>query len=620
MIFSLRITFRLLCLVIFTVLYPVILKAQIAVKANTDAIGKYDVYELVIEHLKSYPNNWDDVIVSAAFSGPDTINVNGFYYDSNTWKVRFAPPQTGNWSYKITFTTPTTSYTANGSLMCVASNTKGFLQRHPKNPFRLIYPNGELFNGMALGDCMLDFNGTGTPNDNWGIDGDIIDQSNSEGRITSLDNYMKAYGSDGAGFNMFRWSTDNCSFRLYNAISPSGNNYGVLEGKWGDSLVVALRNNKMRLYLVLFGPPVYNNINGSTPLEEAALKRYISYVIARYGAYADIWELFNESHASDHYIKTITSYIRSIDPYHRLISISDEQPQKPEIDINSPHWYEKESELESDIKTWERILGNKKWNKPIIFGEQGNAVQNWDPLSAERMRIRSWAAFFAEGMFVFWNTSTYKNYMHEKSANIYLGAQERSYIRSLQDYTSLADSAVTQIKIIPKNPYDVRAYGLHSKKVIMAYFHHYTSHGTFVNTSFQYRMRQNGKLYWINPADNKIIDSANIFYGNQLITSPAFNTDLAMRIELDQTPIVFDVNQKLDLIAYPNPATTEFYIDGNFNGTAVVELYNTTGRKVFQQSNVNIGQRLSTTGIAQGVYFYRVHVDQRQATGKLVIL
>ena len=86
-------------------------------------------------------------------------------------------------------------------------------------------------------------------------------------------------------------------------------------------------------------------------------------------------------------------------------------PELPAIGIASPHWYEKEGELSSDTSTVQKIEAQRYANKPIIFGEQGNSVQNWDPLSALRARIRSWTAFFDEGYFIFWDQQGSKNYM-----------------------------------------------------------------------------------------------------------------------------------------------------------------------------------------------------------------
>lgn len=593
------------------------LAAQITISSVSDTVGVHQVYELTIDHAASYPNNWDDVKVSIEFTGPETIHIDGFFYKEHVWKVRFNVPQTGHWSYGLTFTTPTNTNVARGSFDCLPSITKGFLQRHPNNPFKLIYPDGTVFNGVGIEDCVLDYNNNGTPLDDWGFDGGIR-TGNYTGSRTDMATYMDAYGKKGAGFNLFRWTTDNCSFSLYKSITTNGNQYSVENGLFGDTLINTLRTNQMRVWLTFFGPPVFAQINGSTPAEEAAVKRYLNYVVARYGAYVDIWELFNESSASAYYYQAMTAYIRTIDPYHRLISVSDERPQLASIDINSPHWYEKESELESDARAWQMISSRKIFNKPIIFGEQGNSVQCWDPSSALRMRLRTWTSFFAQGILIFWNAAWAKDYQHPVAANIYLGPQERGYIRALQDYSAYADSSAVPFNISPQNPDEVRAYGLSAKAATFGYFHHYTNHQSAVGTSFKYRMRRPGTIYWINPVDNSTISSYHLNYGSQVISSPPFKVDMAMRIDLD-LDASFNEIEKLDLLVYPNPASAEILVNGNFNGTAAVWLYDLSGKMVLNYSSVHNDERMSVSDLKNGLYIYVVRSAERQASGKLLV-
>lgn len=65
----------------------------ITVSANGNSIGRYNVYELTLTGPSaSYNNPWDNVKISAVFTGPSgKSTVGGFYYNVNTWKVRFAP-------------------------------------------------------------------------------------------------------------------------------------------------------------------------------------------------------------------------------------------------------------------------------------------------------------------------------------------------------------------------------------------------------------------------------------------------------------------------------------------------------------------------------------------------
>ena len=610
-----KIAIKLICIAISFVLHTSLLNAQITVTTNTNSIGRYDIYELTIQHPQSYSNNWEDVNVTAVFSGPQTINIDGFYYNTNIWKIRFAPPQTGSWTYAITFSTPSNTYTASGSFNCIPSTTKGFLRQHPNNPFRLIYPDGTLFNGIGIGDCFHDWDKNGTPHDNWGYDGDFRPAGQHDGRDTTLEVYMNAYGVNEAGFNLFRWSIDNCAFNLYYTITTTSNNYLVQQGMWGDSLVQSLRKNGIRLWTTFFGfNPPFPDLTGNNSPQEIAIERYIRYVVARYGAYTDIWELYNEATTPDHWIYEIVPYLNSIDPYNRLVTVSWEKPNLSVIDINAPHWYEKESEFVSDQRAWEMITSRKSWNKPIIFGEQGNSVQNWDSRSALRMRIRSWTTFFAEGMFIFWNLSGVKDYF-SGAANIYLGPEERRYIRAMQNFTSHADTAIQQITIIPSNPSNVRAYGLQSPKIIMGYFHHYSSHTSNITTSFNLALSKAGIIYWINPANDSIIQTSPIGIGIQNITSPAFNIDLAMRIDLETITATKNTFTESEINIYPNPVNTELKINFQSNTIFDVEIFNTLGKTIIK---TKIKNTIDISQLVNGIYYLKLKDGSNHYSQKFI--
>lgn len=62
-----KIAIKLICIAISFVLHISLLNAQITVTANTNSIGRYDIYELTIQHPQSYSNNWEDVNVTAVF-------------------------------------------------------------------------------------------------------------------------------------------------------------------------------------------------------------------------------------------------------------------------------------------------------------------------------------------------------------------------------------------------------------------------------------------------------------------------------------------------------------------------------------------------------------------------
>ena len=66
------------------------------------------------------------------------------------------------------------------------------MRRHPTNPFRMVYEDGTLFPGIGIGDCVNDWNGSGSPfDDDFGLDGGQRSTHTGVGRTTSLENISR---------------------------------------------------------------------------------------------------------------------------------------------------------------------------------------------------------------------------------------------------------------------------------------------------------------------------------------------------------------------------------------------------------------------------------------------
>ena len=517
-------------------------KMEIQVSENAQSVDRFGVYELTINHTDIfYKNPWEDLEIRAVFTNEDgdNIKIKGFYYDTDKWKVRFSPNKTGKWSWLIKFITPFENLEESGAFTVKESDHPGFIRIHSDNPFRLVFEDGTLFNAIGIGGTVRDSNDNGHPFDDWGMDGGFVDIPERPewgkyyGNIVEMDTYLKAYGDSGAGFNLFRWSVDNFSFKLWEDISENGNRYLVREGIWGDRLVQALGENGLRIWMTVFGfDHPFDYVNGTEEKGEA-LKRYLNYIVARYGAYVDIWELANEAEVSNAWAIFLADYLRSIDPYKRLISVSWEKPQLEEIDINAPHWYEKESEFSSDLRTSQKIDEAKRWGKPVVFAEQGNSGANWDETSALRMRLRAWTAFFEEGILIFWNTSQIKNFRHPESANLYIGPEERKFIKILQDFTKKTDPDIkkTGISVLSSG---VRAYGLESSDEILGYLHHFNDHESSINAEIRLNIPKDGNLEWLNPETGKIVKSEKVVQGTKVVQSQEFSVDLAFKLKPEE--------------------------------------------------------------------------------------
>jgi hypothetical protein len=380
-----------------------------------------------------------------------------------------------------------------------------------------MFSDGSPYYPLGIGDCVGDHNRSGSPVDDFYVDT----------QRTNLASYLTTYHR--AGVNLFRWSVDNCAFGLYRSIAPAGNVYLAREGAWGDEFVRALRSHGFRIYMTIFGfsPPFATD---PTPDALAAIHRYVDYVVSRYGAYVDYWELMNEASATTDWYADVSAYLHKVDPYRHPVSTSWERPDLPGVDVNAPHWYETEPESQSDARTWAVINAWKGAGKPVIVGEQGNSGQNWDERSAMRMRLRTWTAFFAEGTLIFWNTSNTKEY-RSFAGNIYLGPEERGYLRVLQRFTHGFDRHARIVAAAAVGPPGLRGYALTAPTEYAAYLHASQNHSsTTRGVRLHVRLIRPGTATWIDPATGHTLARRNLRAGAQDIQAPPFVGDVAVKI------------------------------------------------------------------------------------------
>jgi hypothetical protein len=523
---------------------------------NAEVVSQYDILELSFKHNGSYENNFFDVELQTVFTSPESMQhpAKGFFYGGDLWKVRFRPDQPGHWSYAYTFSGKSGfKKQGNGSFSTIPSAEPGPVRLNPQNSYRWVFAGGKPYFPVGLEDCVYT-SGAGLPGT--GIDGE---DRKHPGRTVPWDEYFSVYGH--SGFNLFRFSQKNCSYSLMDDLD----HYRVAQSIATDGLLAAARKQGFRVMFGFFG------IHGNWPSDNRTLRvltrtlnqtlgrhvealadpgdqqllrkeeHFIDYCIARWGVYADFWELLNERQASDQWTTMIAGYTRSIDPDQKPISTSWEKPDLPDIDINAPHWYESENELSSDLRVQEQAAKWKRAGKPVIVGEQGNSGMNWDPGSAVRMRIRSWTALFEEIGLIFWNTSWCKDgmfggrYTPGQGANIYLGPEERKYIQVLQGYASKLDANVRTTPVAIASPTLVRSYGLFSKDVGAVYLQHAASHRTpaqGVKLILDFSSMPHARLIgeWIDPASGEVLSRVKMLPQQLSLLVPSFSVDIALLV------------------------------------------------------------------------------------------
>ncbi len=563
------------------ILYAGNSQLEVAHEQNTDVIPAYEVFEIAFEHENEYADPFLDVTIDVVFTSPSgkPMKVGGFHYGSatgpkiniqktgerrqityefdeqNIWKARFAPGEIGKWSYSFTFANAGGQKAfGKGEFSCIKGQkpNRGFIRLNPTNPYRFVFDDGSPYFPIGLQDCWGDDSGTGSILDTCSMEGPFRTDLKAPPPLPSGPLFIRGPANNPqnaevffryfskCGFNLYRYSQQNCSFPLNHDL----NKYLVQEGVMTDELLVYARKYGFAIFYGIFGfQQVFNN---ETDNEQgmARVKRFIKYSVDRWGAYVDFWEFLNEQKADAKWYEITIPYLQSIDPYHHPITTSWERPELDGIEISAPHWYQRENELESDAVTASRAADWKKHGKPVVVGEQGNHVDTnnrplgvggvWDDRSALRMRIRNWTALFNEIAFIFWNTS-YARDGH--FMNIWLGPKEREYVRAMQDFAYRLDKDVRPVDVTVSDPHGVRAYALASKERAGVYLHHFADHEKEIrHLKITIDVPESAKGYWYSPETAEIVESIDAPKGAGTFDVPEFTVDLALLITPDGPP------------------------------------------------------------------------------------
>jgi hypothetical protein len=509
--------------------------------SQTSARGRYGIVARMLSFGGVSGDPWDVPVEVKLIAPSGRISrIGAFHYSPGVWEFRFSPPERGRWRWRATLTDGSVGRTRAGSFTTQRRQTPGFVHLSAANPYLWSFENGAPYYPLGIETCLIDPQHIGTPfalvldgglrpNGGKVAPGQKQDLQGAGGMRVGLDQYIGTYAR--AGFNLYRWSVGNCAFGLYRSISPGGNVYDAADGRLGDELVGTLHKYGMRVYMTFFSHPPGVGV-GDAP-EMTALERYVKYVVDRYGAYVDFWELMNEDSNGSAWYQQITSYLRSVDPYHHPISTSNPPSNLSALglDIYSPHWYETENELDSDSNTFNRFRAWKADGKPVIVGEQGNAGHNWDSGSGVRMRLRIWTAFFSQGTIVFWNEVAFKDLV-AGAGDIWLGPSERLYAAVLSGFTSGFDPRARIARPSISQPGRVRGYELNGPRDLALYLTAYTNHSS-LNSGIEVGVDPTfaGTATWIDPATGAVLARQKLRRGESRLRVPAFRTDIALKIK-----------------------------------------------------------------------------------------
>jgi hypothetical protein len=266
-------------------------------------------------------------------------------------------------------------------------------------------------------------------------------------------------------------------------------------------------------------------------------KRFVEYAVARWGEYVDFWELLNERHADNRWTRALAAHVRAVDFARKPVTISWDRPELPELDFVAPHWYVSETPADSDVSVVEQAARWKRFGKPVLFGEHGNSGMNWDPTSADRMRVRLWTGLFQEIGFILWHTGWSKfgvnqgRYTPGTAANIYLGPQERSYIRALAGFQSRLGPGLRMSAAKVSRPDRVRAYALLSEGQAAVYLWHFHPGKDPISVDVVLELPAAArKAEWIDPATGRVLRTVLLTAATGPLRTPPFASDLSLLV------------------------------------------------------------------------------------------
>lgn len=255
---------------------------QATVAPSVD-VPRWEMHEFAVKGHAQVENPFRDAALVGEFVSPSgkTNILDGFHDGEDVWRLRFAPDEEGEWSYLLRG--EGVEILQRGRLRCTAARTRGFIGRHPDNPYAFAYADGTSF--FPMGDtCYGLFD-----------DSPITPELREEylrTRRAQRFNFVRmtvGHSEARAATNQAYWAwggtaqkpdLDRLNPRFFHAF---------------DGLIRQLRSNEMNVELILLN--FYRRPFTDTNLWTGARERlWLRHLLARYGAFDHLflWTIANE--------------------------------------------------------------------------------------------------------------------------------------------------------------------------------------------------------------------------------------------------------------------------------------------------------------------------------------
>ena len=349
------------------------------------SVEKWGVFEIELKG-PAEGNPFVDVTLTAEFSNSvRTISVSGFYDGDGIYRIRFMPEETGSWSY-ITRSNrwPLTSQKGNFTVTAPSKINHGPVR--VANTYHFAYADGTPYKQV------------GTTIYNW-LD---TPEEVQEQTLRTL---------AGAPFNKARMLiTQQPTPYQKNFAPPRWPYTGKPPHDWDfmrfnpdffrhyEQRIAQLRDLGIEADLILFNP--YGKFGFET-MDAAGDERFVRYIIARFGAYRNVWwSLANEYD----FLRTKTegdwdrlgALVKECDPFNHLRSIHNGTLI---FDHNKPWVTHVSMQNGAAVQEAGRAqMYRDTWRKPVVYDEvcyEGNSSYRWAQLTGPQMVHAFWCGTVA---------------------------------------------------------------------------------------------------------------------------------------------------------------------------------------------------------------------------------
>lgn len=293
-----------------------------AVEAAPVEVPRWELHEFSAQGRSRVANPFREAALVGEFVSPSgkTNVLDGFYDGGETWRLRFAPDEEGEWTYLLRG--EGVEILRRGKLRCTPAHGHGFIRIHPENPYAFVYADGTPF--FPMGDTCYGLY------DDSPITSELRAQYLTTRRAQHFNFVRMSVGHSD------RHATADPAFWAWggSAQQPDLDRLNPEFFRGLDALFYDLRGRGMNVELILLN--FYRSPFTDTKLWTPARERlWLRYVIARYAAFDNVflWTLANEyeTHPEGKYrldfpgdvdwAKATARFVKENDPAHHLVTV-----------------------------------------------------------------------------------------------------------------------------------------------------------------------------------------------------------------------------------------------------------------------------------------------------------